>query len=56
MAYSTVTEIKEASALRITYTSASTETAYSHKDNNKLHIQPDMHAVYAASPGRKSEN
>ena len=35
------------------YSSALTKTANSHvKDNNNLHIPPDTHAVYAASPGR----
>ena len=53
----TVTEIKNSCALKITYSSASTKTANSHiKDNNKLHIRPDTHAVYAASPWSKTEN
>ena len=42
--------MKEAYALRITYSSASTKTDNSHTGNNKLHIQLDTHTVlYACS-------
>ena len=48
--------MKIACTLRITYSSASTKTANSHiKDNNKLHIWPDPHAVYVPGASLKIE-